>query len=955
MKQVKMYMILLISTLLIFNIACPSQPVYAEQAARDEGQKQYGRSNTYFYYIEEHKDVADADKAIELPLASARLEGGQLKEKVKGRELAISLGKSDSAIFHFESESDALYAIELEYMPAEDKPSNLDISLTLNNEIPFIESQSITLGRMYKDLEKKQDSHGNDLIPEQEEIFSWQKTLLFDYSIWTDKPLKVFVKRGQNSLEISSRSGLYIASVRLVPQTQPDEAEKVVAEYRDQGPYEPVGVSIKQQAEDTSYKSSSSIVPVYDKSSPVTEPYHVSKIRRNTIGQEKWSKPGSWVSYIIDDVPEDGLYHITLKYRQNKKIGMSSFRNIYINGELPYQEFSSLAFPYGVNWENKTITKFDGGSYPVYLQKGTNEIRIEATLGHLSEVLQAVDEINYRLNNMYIKIVMVTGSTPDRFRDYYLDREIPDLIEVLVDQREQLLKACDRLEQLSGDSSQSAVLKRAVDQLESLVKNPDSIPRRLANYRDTVSSISSWLYENMEQPLELDYLIIHSEDSKIAKASPNLWQRIKHSIAAFFASFTEDYDSFDEYEESENPITVWVNTGRDQIQIIKDMTLDGFTAETGIPVNLSLVKSGFIEATLAGTGPDVAINIARGQPINLASRGVLADLASFEDFEQVKERFGETAMVPYQFLDGTYALPNTQTFYMMFYRTDILDTLGLEPPDTWDDLFRMLPRLQKNNMSIGLPYSIISAAVAVDMGMGSRDLFPLLLLQNGGDFYSDDYKMTRFDEEKALLAFRQWTDFYTKYGFDLAYDLYTRFRTGEMPIGIASFEMHNMLTVAAPEIRNQWSIAPIPATVREDGSLDRTVSGAGTAAIIFNKADDLDACWEFLKWWTDEETQYQYGMSVENIMGPAARFPTANEEAFNRLPWPEQDLETINYQRQFVKEIAEIPGSYFVSRCLDNAFRAVLFDGENSREVFERENANINREIARKRYELGLD
>lgn len=43
-----------------------------------------------------------------------------------------------------------------------------------------------------------------------------------------------------------------------------------------------------------------------------------------------------------------------------------------------------------------------------------------------------------------------------------------------------------------------------------------------------------------------------------------------------------------------------MNSGRDQVQILKDMITDEFTVKTGIPVNLSLVQTGFVEATLAG-------------------------------------------------------------------------------------------------------------------------------------------------------------------------------------------------------------------------------------------------------------------------------------------------------------------------------------------------------------------
>ena len=62
----------------------------------------------------------------------------------------------------------------------------------------------------------------------------------------------------------------------------------------------------------------------------------------------------------------------------------------------------------------------------------------------------------------------------------------------------------------------------------------------------------------------------------------------------------------------------------------------------------------------------------------------------------------------------------------------------------------------------------------------------------------------------------------------------------------------------------------------------------------------------------------------------------------------------LSKQREEVVELPEIPGSYYVTRSIDNAFRAVLYDQKNPREIFEKENRNINREILRKRRELGL-
>ena len=42
-------------------------------------------------------------------------------------------------------------------------------------------------------------------------------------------------------------------------------------------------------------------------------------------------------------------------------------------------------------------------------------------------------------------------------------------------------------------------------------------------------------------------------------------------------------------------------------------------------------------------------------------------------------------------------------YHVMFYRQDILDELSLKLPQTWDDLYAMIPIIQRNNMAVGLP------------------------------------------------------------------------------------------------------------------------------------------------------------------------------------------------------------------------------------------------------------
>jgi ABC-type glycerol-3-phosphate transport system substrate-binding protein len=832
------------------------------------------------------------------------------------------------------------------------------VALLIDGKVPFSEAENILLPRVWRDAtDILRDERGNDLIPEQEEVLRFQTGLLKDDSLFTNEAFGFLLTGGNHRITIKNiAEPLLLSGVTLCAVPQTDSDAQAAEKYKQQGLREVPDVLMCRQAEDSYEKSNQSIFPQYDRTSPATQPYHVSKIRRNVLGKYSWFDRGDWVSWVIEDVPEDGLYYITLKYLQNEKIGLASYRTMYVNGKIPSQSFVNIGFGYDVQWQNQTIQDSSGKSCPVFLKKGRNEIRMEAALGDYASVYEGVDSAVYQMRELYLRMVMICGSTPDRYRDYNLEKEIPELLSTMQDAAKVLTRAADEMDRKNGTkSAQTAPLRRAVGQLESMMKDPKTIPNRISNFRDTISALSDWMYSGSEQPLTLDYILVHSADAVIPSASATVWETVRHWAGSFLASFTEDYSDVNTVGKSAEAIHVWANMGRDQVQVLRDLITDQFTPETGIPVKISLVQSGFVEAILADAGPDIAVGIARGQPINLASRGVLADLSRFDSFRDVASRFGDTALVPYTLNNGVYALPNTQTFFMMFYRKDIFSSLNLSVPNTWDEVSSLIARLQKRNMTFGLPYSVLSAATAVDTGMGAKDMFSVLLLQKGGTFYKDDGRSVALDSQEASEAFRQWCDYYAQYGFDLVYDFYTRFRYGEMPIGIANYDVYNMLMSSAPEIRGRWEMAPVPGTMDKNGNINRSVGGAGTATVLFKSAENPENCWRFMDWWSTAGAQTDYAAGVENVLGPAGRYYTANIEAFSNLSWTKQELAVIAKQRESVQEIMEVPGSYFVSRCLDNAFRAVLFDKKIPLETLDKEVKNINREIERKRRELDLE
>lgn len=255
-------------------------------------------------------------------------------------------------------------------------------------------------------------------------------------------------------------------------------------------------------------------------------------------------------------------------------------------------------------------------------------------------------------------------------------------------------------------------------------------------------------------------------------------------------------------------------------------------------------------------------------------------------------------------------------------------------------MINLMTDLQKNNMEFGLPSSLPFYATLVE--------------QMGGSIYSPSLKSVTLDLPETMEAFKLWTRFYTDYNLSLAYNFVNRFRTGEMPIALADYSTFNSITLYAPEIQGKWAVAMIPGTEMDDGTLNRAVVAAGMCTLIFKQTDSVEAAWEYVKWWCGGEAQTQYATEIEAKLGQAARVPVANQAAFSNVPWSAAMREVITAQWQEVRGMPEAPGGYYLNRHMDNAFRAVVYKGEDYRDTLLHYMKTINEEIRFKRREFGL-
>lgn len=875
----------------------------------------------------------------------------------KGRKQIADWQEGKTLEWTIDVAEPADYELSLGYYPHNGNGQPIEFMLYVDGEALSDSYAPFKLNRLFYDEPGAlKRSGGNELRPKQLEGEVWLHTKVAVAGELEDGPLKLSLTSGKHVIKLENvRESAAVDYIRLEKAVD----VKGYADYKtSQAVNETKGngeAFITFQAEHAYAKSASGLFPTTDRTSPLTTPYSPTLLRINTIGGSNWDVPGQWISYKFE-VPEDGWYKIGARYHQNEVKGSFVSRKLELDGEVPFKEMNAVRFPYALKWDITELGEETGKPYLFYLTKGEHELKLEVTLGDIAPSVQSVQQMVYDLNQIYRKIVMITGVNPDVYRDYEIEKSVPGLLEQFQELSGHMKDEANRLDQLSGQANAgSRTLKLLALQLNGFIDRPDQIPKRLENYKTNITAVADWMLSAMKQPLELDYLYAASDGYERPKAEAGVIAQSVHEIRAFAGSFLQNYDSMEGSEDAKRSIDVWTGLGRDQAYVLKRLIDESFIPESGISVNLNLVGTSLVTAVMAGEGPDVNLFTSRGDTMNLAVRGALTPLDQYEEFEGMKREYMDTAFIPYQYEGSTFAVPDDQEFFMLFYRKDVLQELGIEPPQTWEELLKVAPVLQNNNMQIGLPYENLDAFQLLTKGIGALNLFPTLLMQHGTGIYNAKEDGTRFGEPEAYTAFKQWTDFYNLYDYPLYKDDFNRFRTGEMPIVISTYKLYTRLAAAAPEITGTWEMIPIPGMKRQDGTIDRSTGATGTASIILKDAVNKEDAWTFIKWFNRPEIQSQFVSELENEMGVLGRRVPANLISFKSTNWSRAEQEMLTEQWKQVQEIPELPGGYYTSRNVDNAFREVVFQMGNARESLFYWNKDINDEIKRKRYEFGVE
>ena len=942
---------------------------------------------SYDEYVLANKDVPAATEKIEIDakdyitdkldkdgqvLTDAAVEVGNYGPEGETPVEALKTPSAGTVSWKVTVPETAKYSIVLRVFPIENKSTSVERIFRINGTIPFAESRYLTLSKVWvnnymdpasyeggPDRLFKTDVDGNEVRPTMKQAPEWRNYELCDSNGFYSESFEFVLEKGENVISLEATSEpLVIDTITLVPHKKAMSYEEYAALYADK----PVGTDvIKFEAEYPSATSSQTIYPIEDRTDALNSPTDVSRTLLNALGGGKWQTAGQWVRYSFT-ITTAGKYQIVPRFQQNILDGMFTSRSLRIKGgslypewTTPFAEANLLRFDYNrTSWQVAPLHYVDDAgvthNVELYLEPGTYEIEFEVTLGDMGELIRKIDGTLTNINNDYLKIMKLTGSDPDEYRDYGLARAMPEVLRSLVDESKNLYSYAETLKEISGEkSSNIAILEKIAWLLEKMGRDEEEIARNLDQMKTYIGTLGTFLSDAKTQPLKLDYIVIQGANAELPKAKANFFQAFVHELTSFFQSFVRNYNRMGATEETisagDDSVEVWLAYGRDQTQVIRNLINNDFTPATGVPVDLKLVTGGtLLPSVLAGMGPDVYIGLGQGDVINYAIRNALLPIEGYEGFEEATEPFNEAAMMVLGIADATntyhtYGLPETQSFPMMFVRTDILADLEIDIPQTWDDVLAAAPVLQANNMEIGM-----SADVNI------------FLYQMGGELFADGGMRINLGSDVALDAFDRMCNMFTMYSFPYTYDFANRFRTGEMPIGIAAYTgTYNHLTVFATELKGLWQFVPLPGIMDAEGNINNCSVSSVSAIVMLHGCDQEEGAWEFIKWHVGEQCQIDYSNEMVAILGPSAKHATANKTALESLPWTTSELENLMLQFNNLASIPNYPGTYIIGRYTKFAFLAAYNDKKNPVEELQSYIQSIDKEITRKREEFGLE
>ncbi len=865
------------------------------------------------------------------------------------RELYL-FNNNQALTIEIEVSQQGMYHIAIDQLDVGASILSNRLAIKINGETQHDPSNSIDLPTewVFSVDQFPLDRYGNEVLPNSVKRNALIHSYLYDSTGLNADPLLFKLEAGINTIELIHVRGSFVMSdFYLISPKDDIDYEAYLGMHKD--------ALLKTQitqvigAESFTSKTNPS-TRLRSERDPASSNYDTRYLRLNAIDGYSFRKGNDVLTYTIT-VEEAGLYHLGFKVRQNYLQQMPVFREVRINDVIPFDAMRMVPFHYSNDYTNFILGN-GVENYQFYLEAGENTVALRVVLEPYRDAYTNVTTIMSEITDLSLEIKKLTGNTSDRYRTWQLETYIPNIDARL----ERWITTLEQIDLVLSEYSyhnnpaELTNIRLAVNQLNELKEDINDIPNKMLLLADGDASTAQLLGATaqvfLENGLDIEAIYVTGDDH-LPKPNANLFLRTFETVKRFILSFTTSDYQVDDVDDQ--TLEIWVNYPRQYVEIMQQIIDSEFTQQTGIPVQLSVMpdENKLILANAAGRAPDIALGVNHWLPYEFAIRGASLDLRQFDGYETVVNEFAPGVMIPYVFEDGMYGLPLTQNFWVTFYRTDIMESLNIPVPDTWNEVIEILPEMQRYGLNYFQPISQFR-------GFKPFVVTIPFIYQFGGDLYSEDGMSTQMNSEENLEGIQMMTELFTIYNVPKEVpSFYNHFRNGLLPIGIGDLATYLQLTIAAPEIAGKWDIAPHPGVMNDAGEIVRYAASGAQSSMIMSSTSQPQESWDFIAWWMSTQVQINFAMRLQTTYGTEFLWNTANLEAFAQLPLPQNHIDVILKQWEYAIEASRIPGAYMVERELSNAWNKIVFDDTNPRVTLDNAVKIANREIAYRMEEFG--
>ena len=196
-------------------------------------------------------------------------------------------------------------------------------------------------------------------------------------------------------------------------------------------------------------------------------------------------------------------------------------------------------------------------------------------------------------------------------------------------------------------------------------------------------------------------------------------------------------------------VVLWEFGGVPGLRVWVQQAVANFNAErSDIQIELEFrdwatQRESLISTTIVGDGPDI-VRVHHKYSVEFGELGGLYALENFPDFPQVKERVLDNVWELVEYDDQHYGLPVTMLPFVLAVNTDIMARLGLEVPQTWDEMLALGPKFAGTGIN---PFTMPGG---VNLDTAYR--FLPLLYKAGGRVFNEDWSAAAFNGPAGLAA-----------------------------------------------------------------------------------------------------------------------------------------------------------------------------------------------------------